>query len=176
MSPYHIHMATIYNSDLTKELVDGAKIQVNRDSIPNQLAEKVVPTMETHPEILRKDIIIANFFATATNASTATVRSAGTIGDIYITGYEWHIVKDALCDVGTAVKSIVVTINGASVSLAMAGVMTLTAQDVRLVSNFTHPIKIDFNSAITTTAFSYTAGTAVRSLVIYGYIVNNRNA
>ena len=36
-------MAKIYNSEIIKELVDGCKLQINTDKVPNELAEKVVP-------------------------------------------------------------------------------------------------------------------------------------
>ena len=40
-------MAKIYNSDCTKGLAQNASIQQNVDKVPNELAEKIVPTFET---------------------------------------------------------------------------------------------------------------------------------
>jgi hypothetical protein len=43
--------AKIYNSNLTKAIVDGAKLQISEGGIPSEIAEKVVPTMEVNPNL-----------------------------------------------------------------------------------------------------------------------------
>lgn len=51
-------MAEIHNSDLSKEIIDKAKLQLSFDKLPTQLAEKVVPTLEVNPDISRRRKII----------------------------------------------------------------------------------------------------------------------
>jgi hypothetical protein len=46
-------MAQIFNSELKKQLIDGAKLQTSKDVIPSQLADKVVPVMEVNPKLLK---------------------------------------------------------------------------------------------------------------------------
>lgn len=94
-------MATIYNSDLTKGIQQDAKIQIGKESVPNQLAEKVVPVMETNPRLLRpieilvskngtsgtlftvpsdKDFYLCNAFISASNNAAAQTSIASLIG------------------------------------------------------------------------------------------------
>lgn len=75
-------MAKITNSDLTHELVDGAKIQTAFDRVPNELAEKVVPVMEVNPKLLKNCTILIN-----SSANTYTV-PAGKI--LYFCGFNMN--------------------------------------------------------------------------------------
>jgi hypothetical protein len=169
-------MIQINNSDLTRELREGAKIQVATDGIPSELGKTVVPVMESNPKLLRTDRVLASLAVSATNASSSTLIAADPNRDIFITAAQIHIVKDATCDVASAVKSISCNINGVTVNLLLYSILSLTAQDIRLIITFKNPIKIDRNSAVTTNAFSFAAGNALRAIAIFGHSVENINA
>ena len=51
-------MASIHNSDLTKELIEKAKLQTSHDSVPSQIADKVIPTLEVNPNLSRRTKIV----------------------------------------------------------------------------------------------------------------------
>lgn len=168
-------MANIYNSDLTKELVEGAKLQLSREYPPNQIADKVVPVMEVNPKLLRRTNLVRNFSSTTTAGSTTLV-TAENSKDIFITGISVHIVKDAVCDAATGNVSFTLNIDGAARTIISLGLITLTAQQISREVIFENPIKIDRGSSITYSSTTFTAGVCLRSYQIYGYYVDNPNS
>jgi len=78
-------MVTINNSQISKNLVDGAKIQISTDSIPNQLSNVVIPTMEINPKILSNITIVRAASANGTVYTTPTNQDFYLCG-IYLTG------------------------------------------------------------------------------------------
>jgi hypothetical protein len=165
-------MAQIYNTDLSKELIKGASIQVNRDLVPSQLAEKVVPVMEVNPNLLRKANI---YVGTGSAASgTSTVYTTPTNKDFYLIGISMALIKDATCDTATGK----VTINGtpdglAQLELIGIPIITLTAQSASISRDFIMPILLKRNTTINSTQ-TYTAGLSSRTFSIIGYVVENQ--
>jgi hypothetical protein len=167
-------MATIHNTDLTKELKEGGKLQQLRDVIPSQLADKVVPVMEVNPKLLR----ITNTTATATvNATGAgTVYTTPADKDFFLTNVHLHVIKNVVCDAATGVYvNFTVVQDGATKSLIALSGITLTAQEDIVTLNLSQPMKIDRNSLIRWTG-TYAAGVMVRSANVIGYVVENINA
>lgn len=170
-------MAKIYNSDVTKGLANNAGIQQSREKTPDELAEKIVPVMETNPQLLRNAEILADVDVTATAGAALDLISANPKRDVYITGASMTIVKSALCDVANGLKSIYITQNGKNDLNIIAGyVTTTTAETIQRDVHFTRPIKIDRNTPVRTNSFSFAAGTAFRNWVVYGYYVDNPDA
>jgi len=158
-------MTQIYNSDLTKELTEGAKIQVSRDRVPNQLADKVVPVMEVNPKLLRRVKIVKN--VQAANATSATVFTTPTDRDFYLTGYCLSVIKDATStSTGTSLRS---TIDGAAVRIAEIIGLSLTVQNQTITGSCTPPIKIDRGVTITVNNTTNVANVS-SSAEIHGYI------
>lgn len=166
-------MATIYNSDLSKELVDGARIQQNRDIIPNQLAEKVVPVMEVNPKLLRRINLLVG--GTSTTTGTKTIYTTLTDRETFLTGFSISFIKDVTCDSATGSYLLTAVINGTTVNLSSMAIITLTAQSSLNNYTFAHPIKLDKGTAISFTG-SFTAGVCSRGFCINGYTVENNNA
>ena len=137
-------MATIYNSDLFKELASAGKIQVSVDNIPNQLAEKVVPVMEVNPKLLRRTEIIRH--NDATNATSASIYTTPANADFYLT----HLTISTMKDAGSTAtfSAISCVIDGITRYAATLGFITLTASRDSLSINFSTPIKIDRNTSI----------------------------
>lgn len=168
--------AKIYNSNLTQEMVDSAKLQVGNGGIPQELAEKVIPVMEVNPKLLR----ITNFVTSAngTGNTNTTVFNASAAKDFYLTSVSLSAVKDATCDMATGNLVVVaVTCQGRTAYLLNLPCLTLTAQQAQLALNFSPPIKIDRGSTITMDrGGAITAGTCSRSCSITGYYVDNITA
>jgi len=87
-----IQMATINNTERLKGLRDKAKI-VNAEAVPNQLAEKVLPIIDTEPEKLVK---VRR--ASAANATTATIHTTSSTKDTFVIAVFISTSKDAVND------------------------------------------------------------------------------
>lgn len=173
---FTITMATIYNSELSNELREGAKIQTSRDQIPNQLGQTVVPVMEVNPKLMRENVIIASSSASATGTATPLSSSAFTGSQVYITGFQSHVLKDATCDVATGAVTWSVTQGGISRVLCSIAVLTLTAQSEIISCNFREPLKLDVNTAISLNSNTFTVGLLRRHIVVYGFVITNNNS
>lgn len=75
-------MSIINNSDLTKEIIAGAKTNIAVDTVPSQLADKVVPVMEVNPKLMRR----VTFVKTKTG-STGTIYTTPSDKDFFLVGY-----------------------------------------------------------------------------------------
>lgn len=166
-------MAQIYNSDLFKELKDGAKIQQSRDVVPSQLADKVVPVMEVNPKLLRRSMLSGG--SSRTTTGTATYLTTPADRDFYVTAISLGVCKDAACDVATGQIRITAAVNGASSSILAIPVLTLTAQNIVITQAFDAPLKLDRSTALQTSA-TYAAGLMAVTVTYQGYFVENSNA
>lgn len=157
-------MAKIYNSDLSKELQAGAKIQINVDRVPDELAEKVVPVMEVNPKLLRRVTIMKRGLSTATG--TITIYTTPADKDFYLTDFYISYFKDAACDNTSIIMT--AAVDGASVELWGIRRPTLTADSDNISFNLNFPIKIDRNTTITLTG-TFAVGVLQRQAGIFGY-------
>jgi hypothetical protein len=164
-------MAIIYNSELSAELIKGAKIQVNRDKVPNEIAEKVVPVMEVNPRLLK--IVKICRQVTATNPASATViYTTPSNQDFYLCGTQMSAMKNVTSDLGTGpFCSLNASIDGVNRSIISFTGITLTAQERETSIDFNIPIKIDRGTTIVLVASTApAAGTYIRTGSIWGYI------
>jgi len=157
-------MANINNSQLSKELVDGAKIQTSFDKIPSQLADKVVPVMEVNPRLLRKTRILGQ--ARVNNSTAGTIFTSSANYDTYITNVVFSYIKDVT---STATQlQLRVTIDGVVLRLIEVAGITLTVANGSLVVNLDAPLKIDRNTAVTLNSDTNVANFQISASVI-GY-------
>lgn len=164
-------MATIYNSELSRELIDGGKIQTSRDNIPTQIADKVVPVMEVNPKLLRRCTIVRR--STAISALTSTIYTTPANGDFYISALEIAYSADAAAT--TTNFTITATIDGASRIIAELRRVTGAADKDSLYLGFPIPIKIDRNTIIAIN--SATADVSFLGAgIIYGYLSESSKA
>lgn len=132
-------MANINNSQLSKELVEGAKIQTSFDKIPTQLADKVVPVMEVNPKAFRICNICKR--SEASNATTATVYVTPADKDFFISDSILSVIKDVT---STSVLSFITcVIDGQTVSINTIAGITLTPQAQQSNMSYNKPIKVD---------------------------------
>ena len=162
-------MAEIHNSDLSKELRDGAKLQTSRDVIPSQLAEKVVPVMEVNPKLLRETNYILS-----SSAGSATLDTTPTTKDTYITGY----LLIGSTSTGPLSSTMTLTATpkgrGAQIIGGLRYATTAILDTMTQVASVSlpHPILLERNSTIVVANTNITAS----RVVVYGYQVDNPNA
>jgi hypothetical protein len=154
-------MAQIHNSDLSKELIKGGRLQVSRDVVPNQLAEKVVPVMEVNPKLLKIANIVRS--ATAVNSTSSNIYTTPTDRDFYLTFANISVLKDVTST--STETSIKVTIDGILQRLISIAGISLTPQTLGTSQSFDIPIKIDRGTGILVTN-----GTNVANINAWGNI------
>jgi len=164
-------MATIYNSELSKELILGAKIQTSRDRIPTELAEKVIPVMEVNPKLLRvANVVKGN---NALNGDV-TIYTTPTDKDFYLTGASLSVVKDATAT-STLTRYLITTEESGLGSFLPIGTLTLTAESRSTSINLSTPLKLKRNTTVSITN-STTVGNIATSGSIIGFTIDNPNA
>lgn len=166
-------MATIYNTDLTRELLLAGRLQVSKDTIPTQIAEKVVPVVEVNPKLLRRSEVLGQLIGRNTTTTGTAVVSANLNKDIIITGIMVSSVQDAACD--NAYIAVLAYIGGAQRYLYLARPVALTAQAINQQIMFAIPIRIDRNTAVSF-AKAFAAGTSTSDCVVMGYYDDVSNA
>lgn len=163
-------MATIYNSDLFKELTEGAKLQVSRETIPTQIAEKVVPVMEVNPKLLRRSDIVRRI--TATNTVSSSILVIPSDKEFYLTGVMIGLIKDATST--SLYSGLTLSSGGVTRELIIPG-FTLTAQNEQTSISFTFPVKVDSGTTMYVVNSTNVANCTC-TVTIFGYFLENIRA
>lgn len=167
-------MATIYNTELFRELKEGAKLQQLNDVVPSQLADKVVPVMEVNPKLIRRTNILVN--ANKLTTGSATVYTTPTDKEFVLLGVQSSIIKDVACDVATGqIRTVATSDEGIAVYPTALAVIALTVQNQSIFVSFGNGIKLKKGTVISHGA-TFTAGVMSITTVIIGYVVENVNA
>ncbi len=165
-------MAMNYNSNLTKEIADVGKLQLSRDKIPNEFADKIIPVVDVNPKHSR----YVNFMRTLTllNGTTGTMYTAPLDKDTYLVGAQLSVIKDATAT--SLISQIAGTLeDGNGFQLLSLNGFTLTAQDKCVSISLNNPIKLQRGSTVRVTNGTNVANVSA-SAVILGYTVDNANA
>ena len=158
-------MATIYNSDLQKEYVEGGKIQVSREGSVNQISQQVIPVMEVNPKLLRR----CNYFQSR-SSTAGTIATTSADKDTFIVACSLGIDK-LVTDTGTDAV-LKATVDGVQINLLYIPGITLTLNQQNITISFPFPIKLDRNTTIITSGSNITK---IAGLVI-GYTIENVTA
>lgn len=158
-------MAKIYNSDCTKGLAKNAGIQQNVDKVPTELAEKIVPTFETNPVLLRFCKIVASSFAF--NTTSATIYTTPADRDFYIVAANLSALQDA--GATSVASSLKVYIDGVQQTLMSVTNIAGIANSGNILNNYSVPVKIDRNTAIVVTNTTNVANVKANAGIV-GYI------
>lgn len=135
-------MAKIYNSDVTKEIANNAGIATSLEKVPNELAEKVVPTFEANPMVVKPCTICRNL-----NTSNTIIYTVPTGKTFYLTSCSLSYTKTAA---STATdSSIRITQDGVSRWVLAIRHTPATAETASLSNSFPHPLKVDGGTNIT---------------------------
>jgi len=161
-------MATINNSDLKKELIDGAKIQLSVDNVPGELAKSVVPVMEVNPKLLRTCNIVRNCYSYDTGP--ATVYTTPTDKDFFLTNAVFSSEDDVTSD-STSPRMEVVIDKQTQILLSFRKISG-TATSKTMALNFNSPIKLDRGSVIQISRI-VTVGVSIINGTIVGYTVED---
>lgn len=166
-----INMAQIYNSDLFKEVQEGSRIQISREQIPTQLADKIVPVMEVNPKFFRR----VNFFGRSSTTTTGTSNITPQSGKrLFITGYSVSVTKDAACDL-VQVQLAISPPGQAQFIIEELNMQTLTAGSFLFDRDLSIPIEHSSGSNIQVFK-TFTVGTSRITVNIMGYYLENDNA
>lgn len=159
-------MALINNSDLTKELIEGAKINISDEAVPSQIAEKVVPVMEVNPKLLRTTNILSSYHAT--DSTSGTVYTTPANKDFYLTNVVLSLAKDV--NATSVMSNVNVYVNEQIVNILAIMGTSVTAQYETTTLNLKLPLLIDRNTAINITNSTAIASISARA-TIFGYTV-----
>jgi hypothetical protein len=162
-------MAQIYNSDLTKELVAGAKLQQSREKVPQELAEKVVPVMEVNPRLLRKVNLIKGSAAAA--GGNVTMYTTPTDKDFYLT-YANLSMSKIVTDSNDYLALVIAIPGFASAAVLNLCGTTLKVENMAVSQCFEPPILLTRGSTLVLTKNAANSSTCC---CIGGYTVDNVN-
>jgi len=162
--------AKIYNSNLTKEIIDGAKLQVQDGNIPSEIGNTVVPVMEVNPKLLRETNFLAS--GAVTNSTGSTIATTSTTKDTYLTGCQVSFVKDA-GSTATLIRAYC-TRYGTTTPEACVRIACLTgvAQAGETSVTFANPIKLARGSNLTINPDTNVANLST-AVVFHGYTIDN---
>jgi len=155
-------MANINNSQLSKELIDGAKIQTSFDRIPTQLADKVVPVMEVNPKMLRRINVVKR------SSTAGTIYTTPTDKDFYLIAYSLNATSTAA---GSNIFSLSVVPEEEGVATIIGAVYLYNTAAIDADSglqSLSFPIAIKLKRGSTVVTAS-SGTTAARSCTIFGY-------
>jgi hypothetical protein len=168
-------MSKIQNSELTKEILNAARINTSISQIPQDLASSVVPVIEVNPRLTRMSNIVrqAEYTTTGTNRAILTLDSGK---EFILTGCTLTLIKDATCDMADTVVSMSIVIDGKTNYIITIETLTLTAQNNTIIMPLTVPIKLDKGSTVYMNHTTFTVGKFRISGSIQGYYIENPNA
>lgn len=162
-------MAQINNSELTKSLIDGARLNTGRDKIPDQIAEKVVPILDTTPDFHRLTEFLASDAQTATQAA-AVVYTTHATKKTYLTGVYLQNMSNATAD-NTSISLSVIPKGRARDFILRFMKLTTTAFSQSQFISFNKPLRLEENTTVLF-ASAFTVGASVSSIQVYGYEVD----
>jgi hypothetical protein len=162
--------AKIYNSNLTKQIIDGAKLQQSQGQIPNEIAEKVVPTMEVNPALLRVCNIVVGDVATSTSHGVYTTPADK---DFFLVGATLAMSKIVTDSLATCDLTCVPIAGTTSRAILFLPGTTLNQDSNSISISLSTPILLKRSSAITIIK-SANNGSVVASIM--GYTVDNITA
>jgi hypothetical protein len=163
-------MAKIYKSDVIQKAVNELGIQVSSDKTPSETLDKIQCTYNLNRNT--SNFVLSGSGST-TGAITINTAVVNTNSETWITGIGLGVVKDATCDIADGRINVTVnTIDGISRTIISIPVLTLTAQSENVFYSLPYPIRLQNNTAITTTN-SFTVGKLNRSFVVFGYYTSS---
>lgn len=162
-------MAKIYNAEVTNGLAKNAGIQINVDKVPNELAEKIVPTFETNPDAIRKSNRVTS--GSLTNATSANIITTEADRDTYLVGVIMHYIKDATAT-STEFAVQVTPENQSIQNILRVGGITLTADSGSVSISLPYPLKLKRNATQLLYSATNVGNFTVKCSLIY-YVVES---
>ena len=163
--PHFIIMATINNSELTKELIEGAKIQTITDNVPSELGKTVVPTMEVNPRFFKE----INYYASASSTLSGSFQILyipDTLKHFELKGVQISFDKDSTSD-NTLIGVNVQLEDGSYRDIMLITSLSSTARQENAILNLPEGLRIKPGSGVYITG-TFTAGNLSRSGAAWG--------
>jgi len=161
-------MNSNYNDTQNKVIVNNIIDELKLNPITDIVPKSVIPTIQPVFEVKKKLSTVLGATARTTNGTSTVFTSSSTL-DTYITGATYSLIKDVTCDMASGRQGLTATIGGvATTHFIDISALTLTAQNSVISLNFSIPLKIDRNSAVSM-ASVFTAGACVVSCNVIGY-------
>lgn len=163
----------IYNSNLTKEIIDVAKIQTSTDGIPTEIADKVVPVIDVNP----KHAKISNLVAGTVGSATANniIQTVLSDRDTYLTVLTLSYIKDVTSTSTYVALNLILDGTTGLVTILYLPCITLTAGNDSISITLRDPIKLKKGSSVQILTDSATANIKMTGTVV-GFYDNNINA
>ena len=163
-------MARINRSDVIQKAVNDLALSVSDEVIPNQTLDKVQCVYSLNKQF--SSFIISSQSA-STGTLTLTMPTVDSRSEIYITGADFDMVKDATCDIATSTIGLGCTPDSQGIAKTLLGisVLTLTAQQQHAHVDFAYPIRVKNNTNLTV-GTTYSLGLMSRSASVYGFITS----
>jgi hypothetical protein len=156
----------IANPDLSKELQDAGRFQLNQGILPTELADKIIPVIEINPKLLRRCTYIQT---NGGSAGSVTIATTPIDRDVYITA-AWISVSKLVTDSNTHSQLKVTPKGGASTTIVGIAGTTLNAETGSIAISFPVPIILERGTVIQLAKVSAN-GTAIAGVT--GYTVEN---
>lgn len=136
-------MALINNSDLKKEVIDGAKINIVVDDVPSELGKTVVPVLVANPKPTVQTAI-----GTASDSTGTTFMTTDAIKRTFLVGYSIGIAKDIVSD--SLYSSIISTPVGkpSGNSYVRVRYEPITVGNINLAYTFPAPIELEKGASV----------------------------
>lgn len=164
-------MAKIHNTDLTHEIVEAAQLQLSRDKLPTEIADKVVPVIEVNPKLFRNTTL---FKYKADTGSGGTIFTTDSDKYTYITGVQMSLTKDVVSTI-TDARVGATLFSGEVVRLMELSFLTTTIANKDMFVSFTNPVKLKQGTTVSTTLNGGGVGAHRCSTCVFGYQVFNIN-
>lgn len=162
-------MATIYNSELTAELIQAGKLQVARDKIPSEIAEKVVPVIDVNPKHARICNLVKR--QSIVNSASGIIYSVPSSKKTFICGYSLSVIKD-VTSTSDRSKINCYLPSGEAITIAEITGITLTPQEQTITATINPPLELQPGTNIDLTNSTNVANINT-SGIIWGFEVLN---
>lgn len=164
-------MARINRTDIIQKAVNDLAISTSTDKVPNETLDKVQLTYDLNRKF---SSFILNNSKSTTGTTSLTLPTIDARSEIYLTSLDFHVVKDATCDVASGLSALNATsdFQGIGKSLVAISILTLTAQDQHVHVDFAYPLKLKANTNLTF-GNTFSVGNMIISASVTGFITSS---
>lgn len=154
-------MAKIQNSEVISQMINGLWLDPARESVPSELAEKILPVYQVNPDIREKTK--TRFSSTTATQTGLALFTSDATKKTYLTGASLNNMSNATAD-NTSIQ-LLCTVDGANTTILSLNKLSLTAQSKVVSASFNPPLRIDKNTAVRF-ANAFTVGASSTSVSV----------
>jgi hypothetical protein len=163
--------AKIYNSDVTKSIINQIKLATSMENPPNEIADKVICVLNVSPFQTKTSKPLKTLTGLS-NQTSATVYTCNAIKETYLTSATLNYIKDVTSTATDIALNIIDDeSNVVSQHLRFKGI-TLTANSGSISWSSPFPIKLKKGSNITITSDTNVAN-VLATCTLLGFEIDN---